>query len=247
MPPMDVFSMGALRVRRIVVHPEHVGKSDGSKPLTVVLLHGFGAPGDDLVGLAGAVGAPPGTTFLFPEAPLDLAQFTSLPVYGGARAWWMIDVGRYERALSTGRLGDVIEEVPDGLDEARAALTSMFDALAKDGTPSEQVVVGGFSQGSMLAIDFALRDARPLRGLVVLSGALIAASQWRPRMKSRAGLPLFQSHGTQDPILPYDVAKILNRELLDAGLVGDFLTFQGGHGIPPETMRDLGTWLKAIA
>ncbi|AKU95230.1 Phospholipase/carboxylesterase family protein [Labilithrix luteola] len=213
----------------------------------MVLLHGFGAPGDDLVGLAGAVGAPPGTTFLFPEAPHDLAEFTSLPVYGGARAWWMVDVGRYERALSSGRLGDVIDEVPDGLDEARAALASMFDALAKQGTPSELVVVGGFSQGSMLSVDFALRDARPLRGLVVMSGALIAASEWRPRMKARAGMPLFQSHGTHDPILPYEVAKLLNRELVSAGLVGDFLSFAGGHGIPPETMRDLGTWLGSIA
>ena len=64
------------------------GKGGGNGPL-VVLLHGFGAPGDDLVPLSEYLDAPTGTRFLFPEAPI------SIPMgFGDYRAWWMVDMAR---------------------------------------------------------------------------------------------------------------------------------------------------------
>jgi phospholipase/carboxylesterase len=228
----------------VVVHPEKVEQSKASKTLTVVLMHGFGAPGDDLVGLSGALGAPAGTTFLFPEAPISLSNLG--PMFGDARAWWLIDVGRFERAARTGRLGEIVREVPEGLAEANAAMTTLLDTLEKEGTPGNRVVLGGFSQGSMLATDLVLRSSRELAGLVVLSGTLIAEEEWRPRMASRAGLPVFQSHGTADPILPYAIAKTLRSEFETAGLDVSFTSFEGGHGIPPNVMRDFATWLDRI-
>src|SRR6185503_7795958 len=82
----------------------------GDGPL-VVLFHGFGAPGDDLVPLWRQLAVPSAIRFAFPEAPLDLS--------GGARAWWMIDMERLERALRTGALRDMSNETPAGLLEAR--------------------------------------------------------------------------------------------------------------------------------
>ena len=66
-----------------------VGEGDGP---AVVLLHGFGAPGEDLVPLARMLDAPPGTRFVFPVGPIELG----LP-FSEARAWWMIDISRFER------------------------------------------------------------------------------------------------------------------------------------------------------
>jgi phospholipase/carboxylesterase len=123
----------------------------------------------------------------------------------------------------------------------------MLDALEREtGTPSERVLLGGFSQGSMLALDVALRTKRPLAGLVLLSGTLLAKREWVPLMAERAGLKVFQSHGTEDPILPYRIAEKLRHALEGAGMRVSFTRFEGGHGIPPQVMRDFGTWLRSL-
>jgi phospholipase/carboxylesterase len=208
-----------------------------SKPLTLVLLHGFGAPGDDLAGLADMIPVPSGTTLVFPEALLSLGQ--------GARAWWMIDFAKLEVAILTGAMRDLPNEIPEGLDEARAAIVAFLDALEKqEGISLDRLVLGGFSQGAMLSMDVALRTERKLSGLVLLSGSYIAEREWKPRMSARKGTPVFQSHGATDPILPFEVAERLHTELGDAGLDVDFHRFAGGHGIPPNVMQELGSWLS---
>ncbi len=240
---VDVLTIGPLRVRREVKAPESATDSS----LVVVLMHGFGAPGDDLVSLAGGVGAPAGTTFLFPEAPSALSDLMPLPYdVGDARAWWAIDVGRFERAMRAGTLEDLVKHVPDGLARVRDAVCAMLDSLERDhGIASSRVVLGGFSQGSMLATDVVLHSPRPFAGLVVLSGTLIAAEEWVPRMAARKGLHVFQSHGTEDPLLPFSIAERLRRSFDDAGLEVAFTRFEGGHGIPPSVLRDLGLWLTS--
>jgi phospholipase/carboxylesterase len=246
---MDVLKLGPLRVRRVVVagDAESSENANKSKSLTVVLMHGFGAPGDDLVGLAEGLGLPGGTTLLFPEAPLSLTDFVSMPIFGGARAWWMIDIDRYQRAIASGQLADLPREKPEGLEDAREKLVAMLDALEASGTPTERVVLGGFSQGAMLATDVVLHTDRPFAGLVILSGTLIAEDDWRPRMTARRGLRVFQSHGTEDAILPYALAERLRGELDQAGMRVSFHGFVDGHGIPPAIMRELGGFLRAPA
>ena len=245
---MDVLKLGPLRARRFVKTSGSTQKNaTTSAPLTIVLMHGYGAPGDDLVGIGGAIDVPAGTTFLFPEAPLSLGDAAMMSLLGDARAWWHIDVGRYQRAMMQGTLNAIVDEIPDGLKEAREQLVAMLDAYeAETKTPgtSPRIVLGGFSQGSMLATDVALRTKRPLAGLVVLSGTLLAAKEWLPLMSGRKDLRVFQSHGTADPILPFPIAERLRHSFEEAGMKVSFQQFDGGHGIPPEVMRDLGIWLK---
>jgi phospholipase/carboxylesterase len=241
---MDVLTLGPLRVRRVVKTSGNTSKTDA--PLTVVLMHGYGAPGDDLVGLGDGLVAPAGTTFLFPEAPSGITGAAGLMTLDDeARAWWQIDVGRFQRAAMLGTLDKLVEEVPEGLHEARASVVAMLDAYEREtSTPSARIVLGGFSQGSMLALDVALHTERAFAGLAILSGTLLAAKEWLPRMAARKDLPVFQSHGTRDPILPYPVAERLRHELESAGMRVSFTSFNDGHGIPPEVMRDFGTWLS---
>lgn len=243
---MDVLTFGPLRARRFVKTTGTTQKNaTTAAPLTIVLMHGYGAPGDDLVGIGGALDAPPGTTFVFPEAPMALGDAALMSLLGDARAWWQIDIGRYQRAIMQGTLDSLVNDIPDGLKEAREQLVEMLDVYERETkTPGERIVLGGFSQGSMLALDVALRTKRPLAGLAVLSGTLLAASEWLPLMAGRKDLRVFQSHGTQDPILPFAVAERLRHVLEEAGMHVSFTEFDGGHGIPPQVMRDLGTWLK---
>ena len=103
--------------------------------------------------------------------------------------------------MMTGRLEEVISEVPEGIADARASVIAMLDAYEREaGVSGDRVVLGGFSQGSMLATDIVLRSritgaagagpsVRPVAGLVVMSGTLLAAREWLPLMAERKGLP----------------------------------------------------------
>lgn len=243
---MDLRTLGPLRAR-IARNAASAGdKSDPAQGLTIVLLHGFGAPGDDLAGLAEMIPAPPGSTLVFPEALHDMVDLAGA-LYEGARAWWMIDMARLELAMHAGAIRDLSNDIPEGLAPARESVIAMLDALEKqEGIALDRLVLGGFSQGAMLALDVALRTERELKGLVLLSGTFIAEREWAPRMSERARTPVFQSHGTADPLLPYEIAEKLRDALSKAGLPVTFDRFEGGHGIPPSTMRKLGDWLAKL-
>lgn len=238
----ELRDLGPLRVREAVVG------AAAESPLTVVLLHGFGAPGDDLAGLAAplaSLGLPAGTRLVFPEAPIALSEVRGFELYDEARAWWIVDFARREQLLRSGGVEAAIDDEPPGLDAARAKVEAMLDALAARGVPPERTVLGGFSQGAMLSADVVFRSTRKLAGLVLLSGAFVAASAWRPGMPARAGLPVFQRHGRIDEILPILVARPLAEAMERAGLAVDYAEFDGGHGIPPEALADLAAFLRA--
>ena len=248
---IELQKFGPLKARRIVKEGKAAatGENDGDKgPLTLVLLHGFGAPGDDLVGLADAIDVPPGSVLLFPEAPHALRELLRSPMFGDARAWWMIDLEELQRAQARGEIRDLTGQVPEGLTEARAALSAMLDVVANDSTrhPS-RLVLGGFSQGAMLSLDLALREKeRKVSGIVVLSGTLVAEHEWTPLMSSRKGTPVFQSHGKADQVLPFSIAERLRDSLTSAGLDVTFDSFMGPHTILPNTLQRLSAWLRSL-
>ncbi len=233
---MKVEQIGGLKVR---LTGGSDGRGGGTGP-AVVLLHGWGAPGDDLVPLGSEIDAPTGTRFVFPEAPLPLQMG-----FGNSRGWWMLDIERRQREVAAGRARDLSREVPKGLAEARASVMALLDEL-EHRLGAQQIVLGGFSQGAMLACDVALRSARPLAGLVMLSGTLLAADEWTPLMPKRKGLRVFQSHGSADPLLPYFMAEQLRDQLIQAGLSVDWVGFRGGHEIPGIVLDKLGGYLRTV-
>ena len=131
--------------------------------------------------------------------------------------------------------------VPEGLSAARTAINELLDALEqKHAVRRDKLVLGGFSQGAMLATDVALRTERPPAALAILSGSLIAKAEWLPLMKARASLPVLQSHGRADPVLSFAIAETLRQELTAAGVAVEFVAFNGGHGIPNGAVEALG-------
>jgi phospholipase/carboxylesterase len=212
-----------------------VGRADAKT--TTILLHGFGAPGDDLVALARYIDAP--TRFVFPEAPLELSG-----MYGGARAWWLLDLVKLEQELRDGTPRDRSGETPDGLAAARTQVSRLVDQVkARFVVADDRIVLGGFSQGAMLALDVALHRDQPPGGIVMMSGTLVAESAWAPRFASLAGTPIFQSHGKHDMLLPFSVAETLRDKLRAAGATVDWHPFAGAHEIPPLVLHELGAFL----
>ncbi len=212
----------------------------GDGPL-VVLMHGFGASGEDLVGLYRVLGVSPEVRFAFPAAP------HALPGMFGARAWWNLDMRAVERAMASGQPRDLTGELPPGLQGAHEAVVEMLDALqAELGVSDAQTVLGGFSQGSMLACDVTLAGERDFAGLVVLSGTLLAAERWVPKMAARASVPVFQSHGQADAMLGFGYAERLRDALLGAGLEVEFVPFRGGHEIPMNVLQAFEAFLQRV-
>jgi phospholipase/carboxylesterase len=228
-------TLGGLKCRVI---PESEGK-----PLFVAILsHGFGAPGDDLVPLYDElVALKPRLKrcrFIFPEAPLELGP--------GSRAWWMIDMETTMRLQSSdsAALREFRKVEPPGMAKARAMMLKLVDEVSvQTGAP---IVLGGFSQGGMIATDVALRMEQRPAGLAILSGTLLIEDVWRAKAKARAGLKVLQAHGREDPLLAFMTAEWLRDLLIEAGLDVDFVPFRGGHTIPMNVLEKLASFFDAL-
>lgn len=198
--------------------------------LTVLLFHGYGADAADLAPLSMAIGQKKKSLrWLFPDGPLPLDAL------GMGRAWFDIDVDALERDYSKVR--------PEGMEEARRAALDFISAL---GLPWDKLVLGGFSQGAMLATDLALSAPEAPRGLMILSGSLVDEERWSGLAAGRRGLPFFQSHGSADPILSFRLALKLEALLRAAGLEGRLLRFEGGHSIAPEVVEGMSAFLNEL-
>jgi phospholipase/carboxylesterase len=216
---------GALRVRE-------VGSERGP---AVVLCHGYGAPGDDLVGLAGAIGID-GLRYVFPEGPLSINAG-----WVEGRAWWPVDMMRLQVEIASGRGRSWDPDaIPPGLREARAKLLDCLHALDLD---LSRTVIGGFSQGAMITTDLVLGERLPAAGLAILSGSYVDRQRWLPGMQGAP--PVFQSHGLADPILPFGVAEALHQALVSAGVQATFVRSPGGHEIRPNVVDGLRSFVRA--
>ena len=209
----------------------------GEGPL-VVLMHGFGAAGTDLVGLWRVLEVPRSVRFAFPEAPNEI------PGMFGARAWWMLDLARTESELAQGPRS-YANEVPAGMEAATDQVVQMLAEMQDTlGVSDEHLIVGGFSQGSMAACNAVFtRDVTPA-ALVILSGTPVNLPAWKAGMLQRPGLRVLQSHGDQDPLLSFQAAEDLRDEMRTPGLQTEWVPFRGGHELPMPVLDALAQFIK---
>lgn len=196
----------------------------------VVFVHGYGADGADLLGLADSL-APhlPDTVFLAPDAPEPCAgnpfgyQWFPIP--------WMD--GSTEAAAMA------------GLETAAADLNGFLDArLADVGLSPTQLALVGFSQGSMISLHVALRRVVPLACVVAFSGRLIAPERLAADM--RAAPPVFLIHGDADPVVPFAEMALAGEALVQVGVETYAHVMHGtGHGIAPDGLSAALAFLHA--
>jgi phospholipase/carboxylesterase len=199
----------------------------GEGERAVVLLHGYGARGDDLVDFANRLVVDvPQTLFVIPSAPLTSSS-------GHGRAW-------FEPPASAIDGSGARREAQREIDDARDRLEGVIDTLRGRGIAPGRVVLAGFSQGAMMSLDVALRGEARVRGVGFLSGGALPG--WS--LDRARGLAIFASHGTRDDILSFDAAERLRAQLEAAGAEVEWTSFDGGHGIPPVVREGFAWWLR---
>ena len=220
----------------------------GAADLAVILCHGYGAPGTDLLPLGHEIAAlapklRERALFVFPETPLAIGPFEQF----GGRAWWHLDIEALAHAADSGSIGGFAESAPEGLDEAAEMLTASIEEIVHaTGLSVDRTVVGGFSQGSMVALDAALRLRSSPAALAIFSGIAINKAAWESRARHHSGIQVLQTHGRQDPILPFGGALQLGELLREAGLAVEFIEFEGGHTIPARAVSRMAALLGSF-
>lgn len=202
--------------------------ASGTADSLVVLLHGYGADGNDLIGLAEPLAAHlPNTRFLAPNAPERCPgnpmgyQWFPIP--------WLDGTPEAAARVSAGR--------------AFAALDGYLDGVeAAEGVGADRTVLVGFSQGTMMALQVGLRRKRPLAGIVGFSGRLLDPERLPDEIATRP--PVLLIHGDQDPVVPFESLPAAAEALAAAGVeVFTHVSRGMAHGIAPD---GLGVALRFI-
>ena len=221
----------------------------GGKPdVLVVMCHGYGASGTDLVSLSAdwiriLDDVADRFRFVFPAAPLTLEEL-GMP---GGRAWWPLNTARLLEFVEAKRFDELHSKVPPGLDDARQKLCDSISAAQQDGLgDSAQLVLGGFSQGAMLTMDTSMRGSIDAPSILIqFSGTVVCEPLWQDSMSRLSDSFVYQSHGTTDPILPFSSAQRLH-EMIEGTARTEFHSFVGPHTIDPVSLRATAQAMRAL-
>jgi phospholipase/carboxylesterase len=189
----------------------------------VVFLHGYGANGADLMGLADPLTEHlPDTAFFAPDAPEDCAGspmgFQWFPI-----PW--ID-------------GSSEEESREGMLRAVDDLNAYLDGIMVDeDLLPEQVMVFGFSQGTMMALHVLPRREDAVAGIMAFSGRLLQPEDLKDELQCRP--PVLLVHGDQDDVVPVQSLPQAAEALQEAGWKEVYAHIQKGttHGIAPDGLQ----------
>lgn len=202
----------------------------------IFLFHGFGADAYDLRSLSEVLGDNRATHWIFPQG---IHQVPIGPGWMG-RAWWPLSLRDLDPSQGE---TDWSEKVPPEMEKLRADVIAWIETFEKDWS---KIILGGFSQGAMLATDIFLNAPSSPKGLMVFSGTLICKSQWKTVAPNRKGSKFFQCHGRQDAVLPYSGASRLESFLNAQGLKGSLFSFEGTHEIPMTAIQKANEYLKSL-
>jgi phospholipase/carboxylesterase len=193
----------------------------------IILLHGWGANGEDLVGLAEFLDLPD-YYLLFPEAPLPH------PYNPVGKMWY--DLPESYSFLGTPEFGDR----PDVSNSRQLLLELIAEQSDRLQIPLSQTILGGFSQGGAMTMDVGVR--LPLAGLMVLSGYLHAPLE--PQVFPLP--PVLMVHGQQDTVVPIAASYQSRDRLQTLGASVNYQEYPAmGHEIQPTVLEKIKTFVKA--
>ncbi|MEO0478585.1 MAG: dienelactone hydrolase family protein [Planctomycetota bacterium] len=205
---------------------------EGDVDASVIWLHGLGADGHDFEPVVPMLGLPPDlrVRFVFPHAPsipVTLNQGFVMP------AWYDIQEIDLKRRH----------------DEAgiRRSASQVRDLIALEnerGIPTERIVLAGFSQGGAIALFEGLRHEKALAGVMALSTYLVCEESLDDeRTQQNAQVPIFQAHGTMDPMVPIERGQAARDALVGRDYLVEWHEYPMQHAVHPDEIQDIGRWL----
>ena len=202
--------------------------SGGTTKSLVIFLHGYGADGNDPIGLGREwQSALPDTEFVSPNAPEPCAQNPA------GKQWWDLQVrSDAERWAGLNRSGPLLDDF----------ITSEIE---RAGLKPGKVALVGFSQGTMMALHVGLRRAEALAGIIGYSGVLAGAEQLKGEIKTRP--PVFLAHGTMDQVIPVDALVASVEALAENNVPRSWHVAHGmAHGIDRAGLSLGGQFLQKV-
>jgi phospholipase/carboxylesterase len=199
------------------------GKPDSASLPLVVVLHGRGADANDLADLAPMLDGPGGYRFVFANAP---TPFEPYPGMTFGYTWF-----------------DGWPPTPDSIAVSRRLLLDFLGEIAECYPPRNgKVVLAGFSQGGLMALDAGFRTPEPLAGIVAMSGGLY--EEQLPDLDARKDQRVLIVHGTLDDMIPVVAARRARRVLEDHGIEPEYHEFPMGHHVTPESMTVVADFIR---
>ena len=209
----------------------------------VILLHGWGADGSDLAPIAPSLLGP---------ISVDSEDISSANHSSSGGAVFVPDAPNICSANPFGRQWFELSDPASGIGRNASAclqtvefIAAMLDSLSmRMGCDSDQMVLGGFSQGGMVSLTAGLGYEKPLSGLFCLSGTWLTPEQicHQPR-----NLPVFLAHGVLDPVVPFAHITQAEADLKKVGLTPQTLVREHmAHGIDPETTEELARFIASL-
>jgi phospholipase/carboxylesterase len=200
-----------------------------AEPWLLVLMHGVGSNEQDLFGLAPLV--PAHFHVLSLRAPFVLRP--------GSYAWFQFGV-----RPDGSRVIDAEQE-----QASRARLTTQIAAHAQRlGVPAQRVLVGGFSQGGIMALSLLLTKPALQHGAFALHSRLLPEVEPLAAPAGElAGKPLWVSHGLQDTVIPLPQAQRIRAHFGALGLALEGADFPGGHELRPAELQQWTAWLQRVS
>lgn len=199
---------------------------------SVIWLHGLGADGHDFAPIVPELVAAdwPAVRFVFPHAPVRPVTVNSgMPM----RAWY--DIVAFDLLARQDEAG------------IRASIAAVEALIAREnerGVPDERIVLAGFSQGGAIALAAGLRHAKRLAGIVALSTYLpLADTLAAERSTANADVPIFQAHGTFDPVVIPPRGSDSRDLLQSLGYHVEWHAYPMAHAVCPQEIADLRAWL----
>jgi phospholipase/carboxylesterase len=215
---------------------DHVELVTGAEPRgTILWLHGLGADGWDFVPLVRELPLPEDLVlrFVFPHAP---ERAVTINNGHRMRAWY--DISQSDLA-----------RVPDekGIRESQAQVETLIARERERGIAPERIVLAGFSQGGAIALQAGLRHRERLGGIAALSTYLpLEDSLDREASGANKSTPIFMAHGTQDAVIPLQLAQRSQETLRMRGYEIDWHTYAMPHSVSAEEVQDLASFFTRV-
>ncbi|HWA19262.1 MAG TPA: dienelactone hydrolase family protein [Devosia sp.] len=202
-------------------------KSGGAAKQLMVLLHGYGANGADLLALGYQWRELfPDMLFVSPDAPHPCGL-------GQGYEWFPVD---YERRAEAWRLGPQLA--------APVLINFLMDLWAQTGVKPGRTILTGFSQGAMMALHVGTALDQPVAGIIAFSGAFAPAAGFGASVRPKP--PVAIIHGDEDNVVPVDLGRLAAKDLTAVGFdVSLYISPGAGHGIGPDGLDFATSFLLA--